>query len=107
MRSFLVFATLLAAAAPQGDIARIRGWMTAARYDVADSAATALLARAESAVPVDSLAIAHALDLQVEARALGSRGAIEETQAAAELAYRIKDARLPKDDPDRATSLAN
>src|SRR5689334_3288630 len=96
-----------ASGVPADPSARVRAWITAARFGAADSAATAWLDVVEAARPADSLAIAAALDLRVEARALGSLGDLAETQGAAERALRLKEARLPAGDPALATSLAN
>src|SRR5689334_5900492 len=80
----------------------IRSWIVAGRYAQADSAAGALLQRAQARTPVDSLALAHALGLVARARILGEIGNAEDNQALAERALRIQETRLRPDDTEIA-----
>ena len=85
----------------------IRSWIVAGRYSQADSAAGALLLRTQSKTPVDSLALAHALDLVARSRILGEIGSQEGNEALAEQALRIKETRLRPDDAEIALSSSN
>jgi CHAT domain-containing protein/tetratricopeptide (TPR) repeat protein len=85
----------------------IRAWIQAGRLTEADSAARALLPRAEREHGKESLEAAEAIDLIVEAMWRSRRANTADAQPLAERAVRIKERLLPPDDIHLTPSWLN